>query len=267
MRRMNVNESALGSSPSAGSSNVLMPDADHFPALQGTPRHQYPSASPGRTFVHKRTESQGSGGFSGASRRPFEPRNTVRSGLASSYGSSGSRPSSRHRSPHPVHVSSIPAVDDAEAFPSLGAAGIRLNKKHHGKRGGHGHNHAHKENTPNSLADVVRMSPGPSPGLIHKGLAKTHSSSSLSSVPSNITAPRHIPWLETGAKADHEYLRARQEAFKHGALRNKFLQRYVAYQSGVCSVSDQSVVLRKLGTVMMPVRPKRSHFEVNRRTI
>jgi hypothetical protein len=39
-----------------------------------------------------------------------------------------------------------------------------------------------------------------------------------------IPAPQHIPWLETGEKANTAYLQARQEAFKHGSLRNKFLQ-------------------------------------------
>ncbi|EMR62293.1 putative ccch zinc finger and smr domain containing protein [Eutypa lata UCREL1] len=36
--------------------------------------------------------------------------------------------------------------------------------------------------------------------------------------------PKHIPWLETGDKANKGYLKARQEAIKHGGLRNKFLQ-------------------------------------------
>ena len=231
MKRVNVSESALGISPAASHSDTLISDTDNFPALQGTSRQQFLSASPGRTFTHKRTDSQGSGNFTSTSRRHFEQRNPIRSGLASSFGS-GSRPPSRHRSPQPVLSGSIPAVDDAEAFPSLGTTGTRTNKKHHGKRGGHGHNHAHKDNTPCSLADVVRTSPEPSPGPFHRGLAKTQSSSSLSLTQSSIAAPRHIPWLETGPKADQEYIKARQEAFKHGALRNKFLQRQVTQLVG-----------------------------------
>jgi hypothetical protein len=39
-----------------------------------------------------------------------------------------------------------------------------------------------------------------------------------------IPAPEHIPWLETGESANRAYLKARAEAFKHGGLRNKFLQ-------------------------------------------
>jgi DNA-nicking Smr family endonuclease len=42
-----------------------------------------------------------------------------------------------------------------------------------------------------------------------------------------IPEPQHIPWLETGAKANSQYLKFRAEAIKHGSVRNKFLQRYV----------------------------------------
>ena len=96
------------------------------------------------------------------------------------------------------------------------------------KRGGHGHGSNTKENVPSSLADVVRMSPSPAPGLLRKGLMKSRSyagSRENSAAASGIPAPEHIPWLETGEKANQAYLRARQDAFKHGGLRNKFLQR------------------------------------------
>lgn len=46
-----------------------------------------------------------------------------------------------------------------------------------------------------------------------------------SAAAANIPSPRHIPWLETGERANKAYLKARQEAIKHGGLRNKFLQR------------------------------------------
>jgi len=39
-----------------------------------------------------------------------------------------------------------------------------------------------------------------------------------------IPAPEHIPWLETGENANKAYLQARADAFKHGSMRNKFLQ-------------------------------------------
>jgi hypothetical protein len=133
-----------------------------------------------------------------------------------------SRPSSRHTSRAPTP--SVPAVDDAEAFPTLGsAASAKGAKKHHGKRGGHGH--AHKEG-PSTLADLVRMSPSPGPVQLRKNFQKPRgylgreaSSSSLS-----IPAPEQIPWLETGDAANKAYLKARAEAIKHGGLRNKFLQ-------------------------------------------
>lgn len=137
----------------------------------------------------------------------------------------GSRPTSRHSSRAPTP--SIP-VDDAEAFPSLGSVGGKGGKKHHGKRGGHGHSHNSKENVPSSLADIVRMSPSPAPGVLRKGLLKTRSytgSRENSAAANAIPPPEHVPWLETGDKANQAYIKARQDAFKHGGLRNKFLQR------------------------------------------
>ena len=83
----------------------------------------------------------------------------------------GSRPQSRPGSRHVSRAGtpSLPAVDDNDAFPSLGsAAAAKAGKRHHGKRGGHGHN---KEPVPpSSLADVVRMSPSPNPAQLRKGL-------------------------------------------------------------------------------------------------
>ena len=60
-----------------------------------------------------------------------------------------------------------------------------------------------------------------------RGLKTTRSytgSRENSSAAMAITAPEHIPWLETGETANKAYLKARAEAFKHGGLRNKFLQ-------------------------------------------
>lgn len=158
------------------------------------------------------------------------------------FNQTGSRPSSRaHSRPNSRPVSrsgnrsampSAPALDDADAFPSLGsAAANKANKKHHGKRGGHGH--VHKENNgaiPNTLADVVRMSPSPSPAHGRKGTKNNNRNSNNMGTRENSAAamaipqPEHIPWLETGDGANRAYLKARQEAFKHGAQRNKFLQ-------------------------------------------
>jgi hypothetical protein len=143
-------------------------------------------------------------------------------------GGNGSRPQSRPSSRHHSRAAtpSAPQVDDNEAFPSLSSVGsAKGGKRHHGKRGGHGH----KENAgPNSLAELVRMSPSPSPAVPRRGLKNAKSFNGTrenSTAAQAIPAPKHIPWLETGEVANQAYLKARQEAFKHGGLRNKFLQR------------------------------------------
>jgi hypothetical protein len=142
-----------------------------------------------------------------------------------------SRPESRHHSR--AATPSVPAVDDNEAFPSLGSAAAKPGKRHHGKRGGHGHNKEHP--VPNNLADVVRMSPTPNPSQLRKSIRPTKSfngSRENSAAAQAIPAPEHIPWLETGDAANKAYLQARAVAFKHGSLRNKFLQRYVLHEVG-----------------------------------
>ena len=221
MSRMNVNDDT-SSTPAQLHPSLQVQDYDAFPSLQPAAQFQHHSPSPSQTHAHKYARSPSSAGFMGSPRRHFEPK-------SSSYDSTASRPTSRHRSPQPNHVSVIPAVDDTEAFPSLSNVGVKVAKKHHGKRGGHGHGHSHnnKENVPNSLADLVRMYPDPIPGFLHKDLEKTRSYSGSALAASSISPPKHIPWLETGAKANQEYLKARQDAFKHGGLRNKFLQRYL----------------------------------------
>ena len=142
----------------------------------------------------------------------------------------GSRPQSRtgSRQPSRAPTPSILAMDDNEAFPSLGsAAAAKTGKRHHGKRGGH---NSHRDlSGPNSLADVVRMSPSAAPATpVRRALrpAKSFNGTRENSVAAQaIPAPQHIPWLETGEKGNQAYLKARAEAFKHGSLRNKFLQR------------------------------------------
>ena len=141
---------------------------------------------------------------------------------------STSRPASRQTSR--AVTPSAPAFNDDEAFPTLGsAANNRTGKRHHGKRG-HGHG-SHKDTpvqTPASLADVVRMSPTPSPMIqTRRGLRPTKSYTGTrenSTTAQAISPPEHVPWLDTGELANRAYLKARAEAFKHGGLRNKFLQ-------------------------------------------
>ncbi|KAI7360097.1 hypothetical protein KC320_g136 [Hortaea werneckii] len=142
----------------------------------------------------------------------------------------GSRPTSRHASRS--LTPSQPNFQDDEAFPSLGsAAANKPGKRHHGKRGGHGHhNNSNLPPTPGSLADVVRMSPSPGPAAreaMRRGLRNNRSftaSRENSSAAMAIPAPTDIPWLDTGTGINAAYMKARQEAFKHGGLRNKFLQ-------------------------------------------
>lgn len=140
-----------------------------------------------------------------------------------------SRPGSRHsRTATPSGIS----MNDDEAFPTLGsAATAKPGKRHHGKRGGHGHGHGHsnKDNVgPNTLAELVKMSPSPNPvqaRKVAKAAKVANGSRENSAAAQAIPAPEHIPWLETGDAVNRAYIKARQEAFKHGGLRNRFLQR------------------------------------------
>ena len=229
MKSMNLGEATIGTPPSQLHPNFQVQDYNTFPALQPTAINQWAqSSSSSQINSYNGSGSQGSNNYMSTPRRHLEARNSSMNGIPSPSGSANSRPTSRHHSRDPTPSPAIPAVDDNEAFPSLGAASIKAAKKHHGKRGGHGHSHNNKENVPSSLADVVRMSPSPAPGLLRKGLMKTKSytGSRENTLAGNaIPAPQHVPWLETGAKANQEYLKARQDAFKHGGLRNKFLQR------------------------------------------
>ncbi|KAK3695363.1 hypothetical protein B0T22DRAFT_103404 [Podospora appendiculata] len=148
------------------------------------------------------------------------------------HGYSGERPRSRPSSRHQQKETApaAPSLDDADAFPSLGSASAKQGKKHHGKRGGHGH--GHKETfAPSTLADIVKMSPSPVPATLRpeRKIGRNGSSTNIrngenSAAAQGIPSPKSIPWLKTGEEANRAYLKARQEAIKHGGLRNKFLQ-------------------------------------------
>ena len=205
-----------------GQPSFQVQDYDAFPILQSSAMNQWAQTQMnGYMLAGTNTRAVlGNNGLSSSS-------NLVN--VSSSPRSHGSRPTSRHSSR--AATPSIPAVDDTDVFPSLGSASVKGAKRHHGKRGGHGHNNNHsaKENVPSSLADVVRMSPSPAPGLLRKGLTKSRSyinNRENSSAANAIPPPEHVPWLETGERANQAYIKARQDAFKHGGLRNKFLQRY-----------------------------------------
>ncbi|KAF1975197.1 hypothetical protein BU23DRAFT_530317 [Bimuria novae-zelandiae CBS 107.79] len=208
------------STPPLQAANFQMQDYE-FPTIQNT-------SSPGWTSQFAATDTvslEQLYGLTGVPKHPPPGLSPFPTFTPGSLSRPSSRSASRQHSRAPTP--SVPAVDDNEAFPSLGsAAAAKAGKRHHGKRGGHGHNN--KESVgPNNLADVVRMSPSPAPAQLRKGLRPTKSftgSRENSTTAQAIPAPQHIPWLETGEKANTAYLQARQEAFKHGSLRNKFLQ-------------------------------------------
>lgn len=206
--------------PSSGSS----PASNSRPNFQIQDYTEFPSLQPGQTNwnhnhlpVYQYSGSHGSHG--GKIHAMGSPHLT-----SASPRSYGSRPTSRHSSRAGTPFYS--GADDTEAFPSLIAAG-KGPKKQHGKRG-HTPNPSAKENTPISLADAIRMSPSPAPAMLRKGLTRSRSyvgNPENSAASQAIAAPEQIPWLETGDKLNLAYAKARQEAFKHGGMRNKFLQR------------------------------------------
>jgi hypothetical protein len=149
----------------------------------------------------------------------------TRSGYQHSASRPQSRPTSRHQH-RPEAQSSAPSVDDSDAFPTLASLNAKRASKHHGQRSRHGHNVNEKE-VPSSLADVVRMSPSPAPSQRKlEAMKRVRSTgSSETAAAQKIPQPQQIPWLETGARANQQYLKHRQEAIKHGSVRNKFLQR------------------------------------------
>jgi hypothetical protein len=192
--------------PLKGQKELQLGDFSSFPSLQGA-GDQYGERASSPAFGAGMTPPPGL--------RPFFSTDGQRP---------RSRPGSRQQPREPAPVA--PALDDTEAFPSLGSTSLSKQvKKQPSKRT--------KDNVvANSLADVVKMSPSPasSPRLEPGKLARNGSASALkngenSAAAQSIPSPKHIPWLETGERANKAYLKARQEAIKHGGLRNKFLQR------------------------------------------
>jgi len=119
-------------------------------------------------------------------------------------------------------------MDDPDAFPTLGSLSSKRASKHHGHRSRHGGHGIIEKDTPTSLADVVKMSPSPLPAQLRKPDTSRKVKpfgGADSAAARNIPEPQHIPWLETGSKANQQYLKHRAEAIKHGSIRNKFLQR------------------------------------------
>ncbi|KAK4938406.1 hypothetical protein LTR10_021123 [Elasticomyces elasticus] len=185
----------------------LQDQYDQFPSLSGQNARSALQAGllAGNTFVPSSQRNRGGLGNLTPSSRPQ------------------SRPSSRHQN-RPETPSSL-ATDDPDAFPTLGSLSARRVSKHHGNRSRHGHSSEREPGS--SLADVVRMSPSPAPGQQRKNeparKIRTYGGSE-STAAKRIPEPQHIPWLETGSGANQQYLKYRQEAIKHGSVRNKFLQ-------------------------------------------
>lgn len=215
MTAMNINDGSaiVGTPPNQLPTFTMQEQYEAFPSLQ-----------PGYRPSSSQLNPQGGGHFP-----TFIPANQrSRSGQSAQSSRPQSRPTSRHQ--HREFLPSAPSVDDPEAFPTLSSLNAKAAKKHHGKRGGHGHNRDSKENTPSSLADVVRMSPSPAPGQKRPSarLGKVSFGGRENTAAAQaIASPRHIPWLETGTRANQQYLKYRQEAIKYGSVRNKFLQRWV----------------------------------------
>ncbi|KAI9723138.1 MAG: hypothetical protein M1828_004241 [Chrysothrix sp. TS-e1954] len=212
MSSLALDEQSMASTPPLDMAQPNLSDFASFPSLRSNDVSHSPASNLELRSMYSSSDSIAP-----------PPGFASRSALAPEFvpGQYNSRPGSRHRSP---------AVDfggdEAEAFPTLGSAVLRGPKKHHGKRG-HGHGHRERDN-PSSLADVVRMSPSPhlvnSPRRAFKGRQSYTDSRENSAAAQSIPAPECIPWLETGERANKDYLKARAEAIKHGGARNKFLQ-------------------------------------------
>ena len=186
----------------------LQEQMEQFPHLQGPGNR-----GPGHTF-----SPQPNGQFP-----IFTPMSQQRG--RGNYQYSGSRPQSRpsSRQQHRPEAQSALSMDDPDAFPTLSSLNAKRSSKHHGHRPRHGHGSIERD-TPSSLADVVRMTPSPAPAARKVDLSKKIRSSTDHPAASAIPQPQHIPWLETGERANQQYLKARAEAIRHGSIRNKFLQ-------------------------------------------
>lgn len=232
--------------PQQQAPNFQLQDYDSFPALQRTTSNPYEDSTavgvvdPNllASALAVSTNQHSAGGLFRSSFTPTGPR------LSSSGSRPNSRPSSRHTSHSRASTPQPPGanfqVQDDEAFPALGSK--PTGKRHHGKRGGHGHGQAqYSSNSMPVQANHLAVGGVSSSALGEKPTASTRDAlrrglrngnaftSSSNSIPTTVPAPaiptpQNIPWLATGPDANPAYLKARQEAFKHGGMRNKFLQ-------------------------------------------
>ncbi|KAL1311678.1 hypothetical protein AAFC00_001782 [Neodothiora populina] len=213
-------------SQQAAQPSFQVQDYQSFPALQPTTSNPYEHSAFDSSLLNSALPPQSN---------PTSPSTSVLNPFATFVPTGPrSRPSSQHTSRQQSRAATPSAlsVNDDEAFPSLGSAAASRSSKRHGKRG-HGHaalpQKASPVPGPASLAEVVRTSASsPSPiSQARRGVRPTrpyNASREDSAAAMAIPAPEQIPWLETGENANKAYLKARAEAFKHGGLRNKFLQ-------------------------------------------
>ncbi|KAF2674606.1 hypothetical protein BT63DRAFT_15481 [Microthyrium microscopicum] len=191
-------------------------DYDSFPTLQPAAILTTNQISPEYALAFEQFHGSLPGSI------PTSTLNPLASFTPSSASQPHSRTGSRHHSRAPTP--SVPAVDDNDAFPTLGSV-AKGQKKHHGKRGGHGHGHSHKESSSSSLADVVKMAPSPSPTPRRNQKPRvTGNERGLSAGALAIPIPQDLPWVTTGDAVNKSYVKARAEAFRHAGQRNKLLQ-------------------------------------------
>ena len=206
LRTLQVNNSSEGSAVSAQTFQI-QDHPDQFPSLASSSRRSSnssfttPSGGAFPTFTPMGYQ-RGRGAFGGA--RPT------------------SRPSSRHQN-RPEIPSNL-SMDDHDAFPTLSSLNTKRASKHHGHRPRHGHS-SQERDTPSSLADVVKLLPATPTSQRKSEINKKKVIGGSDNVAARrIPEPKRIPWLETGERANVQYLKHRAEAIKHGSVRNKFLQ-------------------------------------------
>ncbi|EER24255.1 hypothetical protein D8B26_002459 [Coccidioides posadasii str. Silveira] len=221
---LNISDSSAGyGSPSTQPQQMFYPQDNYeaFPALQPAMADQW------STFYPQKHSTQFVYGVNQHHRgnSPSNIRN--RNMLLNQSSRPHSRPTSRHQQRD--SGGSALSVDDPEAFPTLSSLNPKASgKKHHGKRGGHNHNRetsGNKEGSSSSLTDAVRMSPSSNQRKGTPKIAKpVNAGRENSAAAQSIPTPKHLPWLESGPRANPQYLKCRTDAITHGNVRNKFLQ-------------------------------------------
>lgn len=215
---LSVGDGSQQASLNAGSGIPVENATDAFPPLQSAPGmgDQWGGLYMGKYPAHLSSLSASRGS------PQLQVHGGRRNGSMGTVSRPHSRPQSRHQ--HRDMTTSAPSVDDPDAFPTLGAVGSKNAGRRQGKRNARDHQ-SNRDNHPASLADVVRMSPSPAPGKKpgskNKDWGKSRENTAAAQA---IPPPQNVPWLETGSRANQQYIKYRAEAIRHGTVRNKFLQ-------------------------------------------